>query len=349
MSDHELLAATSQAAGDERRITAELLSLLAEVDTRRLYLGEGCSSLFTYCTQVLHFSEHAAYHRIETARAARHFPIVLQLVADGSVTTTTVALLRPHLTPENHAALLGAARHKSKRDVEYQIACLAPKPDSHSLVRKIMANSVKVTAKAAGTNSLQSSSLLSADTKLAPDVGPSISPTRMPEPRPTIESLASDRYLLRVTLTAAGHAKLRRAQDLMRHSIPNGAPAAIVERALTLLVEQLEKAKTAKTARPRAISVRKPKSPTNSRRIPAAVRRAVWTRDEGRCTFAGAHGRCRETGWLEFHHLIPFARGGPATVENIALRCRSHNAFESELVFGRWVPPGKDLAGGAPT
>jgi hypothetical protein len=45
-----------------------------ELDTRRLYLGEGCSSLFTYCTQVLHLSEHAAYNRIETARAARFSP-----------------------------------------------------------------------------------------------------------------------------------------------------------------------------------------------------------------------------------------------------------------------------------
>ena len=53
------------------------LALLAEVDARRLYLGEGCSSLFTYCTQVLHLSEHAAYHRIEAARAARQYPVIL--------------------------------------------------------------------------------------------------------------------------------------------------------------------------------------------------------------------------------------------------------------------------------
>jgi hypothetical protein len=340
MSDHELLAATSQAAGDERLATAELLALLAEVDTRRLYLGEGCSSLFTYCTHVLHLSEHAAYHRIETARAAKCFPIVLQLVADGSVTTTTVALLRPHLTPENHAALLDAARHKSKREVEYQVACLAPKPDSHSLVRKI-------TAHVAMTNSAPGPCLLSAEDKPAPEVRSSIPPAKTSEPRPAIEPLARDRYLLRVTLTATAHAKLRRVQDLMRHSIPNGDPAAIVERALTVLVDQLEKAKTAKTEKPRALSVSRPEHSAESRHIPAAVRRKVWARDEGRCTFAGAHGRCCEIGRLEFHHLIPYARGGPATVENIALRCRAHNAFESELLFGRWMPPGEDLAGGA--
>ena len=62
-----------------------------------LYLGEGCWSLFTYCMQVLHFSEHAAYGRIEAARVARRLPRVLESLSDGGVTLTTVALLAPHL------------------------------------------------------------------------------------------------------------------------------------------------------------------------------------------------------------------------------------------------------------
>src|SRR5580765_6120420 len=137
MSDAELIAATVRLAGNERRATAELLALLAELDVRRLYLGQGCASLFTYCTQVLHLSEHAAYHRIEVARAARRFPIVLTLIADGSLTLTSVALLRPHLVPDNHERLLLAARHKSKREVEHQLACLAPRPVAKTLIRRL--------------------------------------------------------------------------------------------------------------------------------------------------------------------------------------------------------------------
>ena len=90
MSDRELLERMVRVAGDERHLTADLLALIGECDARRLYLGEGCSSLFSYCTQVLHLSEHAAYHRIEGARAARQFPIILDLVADGSVTPRSV-------------------------------------------------------------------------------------------------------------------------------------------------------------------------------------------------------------------------------------------------------------------
>src|SRR4026208_2577732 len=137
MSDRELLGRIVRVAGDERHITADLLALIGECDARRLYLGEGCSSLFTYCTQVLHLSEHAAYHRIEGARAARQFPIILELVADGSMTLTTVAMLRPHLTEDNHQSLMEAARHKSKREVEQQIAALAPQPDARALIRRL--------------------------------------------------------------------------------------------------------------------------------------------------------------------------------------------------------------------
>jgi hypothetical protein len=64
LSDRDLLDTTVRCAGNERRATAELIAALAEVDVRRLYLGEGCSSLFTWCVQVLRLSEHAAYGRI---------------------------------------------------------------------------------------------------------------------------------------------------------------------------------------------------------------------------------------------------------------------------------------------
>jgi hypothetical protein len=59
-----------------------------ELDARRLYLAQGYSSLFTYCTQALHLSEHAALGRIEVARAARRLPMILDRLVDGSVTVT---------------------------------------------------------------------------------------------------------------------------------------------------------------------------------------------------------------------------------------------------------------------
>jgi 5-methylcytosine-specific restriction endonuclease McrA len=70
------------------------------------------------------------------------------------------------------------------------------------------------------------------------------------------------------------------------------------------------------------------------RYVRAAEKRKVWARDQGQCAFVGAKGRCVERGFLEFHHVIPFAEGGETTAENLQLRCRAHNAYEAREHFG---------------
>jgi hypothetical protein len=119
LSDRELIAHVSQLANNERAATAQLIASLAELDSRRLYLGEGCSSLFTYCTQVLHLSEHAAYGRIEAAPASRRFSALLKQLAEGDLTLTAVCLLAPHLTMENHRDVI-ALLHSTKWSVPHQ-------------------------------------------------------------------------------------------------------------------------------------------------------------------------------------------------------------------------------------
>jgi hypothetical protein len=137
LADRDLIAEVKRLAQAERSATAALVASLAEMDVRRLYLGESCSSLFTYCTQVLHLSEHAAYGRIEAARAVRRFPVILERLERGELTLTAVSLLRQHLTDANCCDLLDAARHKSKRDIERLVATIAPRPDAAAIVRKL--------------------------------------------------------------------------------------------------------------------------------------------------------------------------------------------------------------------
>jgi hypothetical protein len=221
----------------------------------------------------------------------------------------------------------------------------------------------------------------------------------------SVRPLAPARYHLQVTISAETRDKLRRAQDLLRHVVPDGDPATILDRALTLLVDRLERDRARKTTRPKTASrasavppagadpvvwrafhrsdeahtdepVRpsKPTSGANStmtrdkaaaglhepvgrpgrgsspscrhrRSVPAATVRAVWQRDEGRCTFVGAEGRCRETAFLELHHLVPVAWGGPSTEANITLRCRPHNQGDAIRDFGvDAVVNGRDAA-----
>lgn len=333
LSDRDLLAHVRLAAQVERQATAHLIALLAELDARRLYLGEGFSSLFTYCTQALHLSEHATYNRIEAARAARRFPIVLELIEEGAVTLTTIRLLAPHLTPENHRDVLARARHNSKRDVEQLVAALNPRPDEPATIRKLPSPAAPAPTSPPTPSDAPPLAMIAATRSAAPPASELAS--RPPSNRPAeVKPLAPERYKVQFTVNRDTYDKLRRAQDLLRHSVPDGDPAVIFERALTLLVTELERRKVASTDRPResrSINV-------TSRHIPAAVKRTVWERDGGRCAFVGGQGRCTETGFLEYHHVIPFADGGKSTAANLELRCRSHNGYEAERWFGTGEP-----------
>jgi 5-methylcytosine-specific restriction endonuclease McrA len=147
---------------------------------------------------------------------------------------------------------------------------------------------------------------------------------------------------LKVTIGEQTHDKLERARALLRHVVPDGDPAALLDRALTLLIEDAERTKCAVTPKPRAAQSSKAPRP-RTRHIPAPVKRAVWSRDQGRCAFVGSLGRCDETAFLEFHHVEPFAAGGAAAVDNLQLRCRAHNRHEARLYFGDEMSPRDDL------
>jgi hypothetical protein len=330
LTDKDLLDEVRTLASRERQSTARLIASLAELDARRLYLGEGFSSLFTYCTQCLHLSEHAAYGRIQAARAACRFPLILQLLEDGSITLTTVGLLAPLLTDDNHEQVLAAAQHRSKREVEVQAAALRPLPPVPSTVRKLPAArpSSGHDLKPDCSNEVASRSQ---PTPVTTEVTRRLTsePAVPPVCAAVIAPLAPERYRVQLTVSRETHDKLRRVQDLLRHSIPDGDPAVVFDRALTVLLGDLERKKHAATNRPAPIG----ESSAHSRHIPASVRRQVWERDGGQCAFVGSRGRCSERGLIEFHHVMPFADGGTSGADNIQLRCRAHNAYESQQYF----------------
>jgi hypothetical protein len=294
LSERELLNELALIVATERRTTARLIALLMEVDARKLYLGEGFSSLFTYCTQVLHIAEHAAYNRIEAARAAQRFPLALDMMKSGDVTLTAVRVLAPHLTPANHREMLERARHKSKRDVELLVAALQPLPDVPTVVRRLPVRDTPRTVPLAPL--LQPADGAAGALPEIQQIPSATAPVQVPttgvRPRTDMKALAPERYKVQFTASREAYDKLRRAQALLRHVIPDGDPALIIERALALLVSELERRKTGATDRPRSSVA----ADRRTRHIPAAVKRAVWERDAGRCAFVGALGRCTETG-----------------------------------------------------
>jgi hypothetical protein len=148
-----------------------------------------------------------------------------------------------------------------------------------------------------------------------------------------VAPLAPDRYEIRFTASAATRDKLKLAQDLLRHAVPNGDPAEIFDRALTALLGELSRKKLAVVRKPQPQPRR---TAARSRHVPSKVKRVVWARDGGRCAFVGTGGhRCSERAFLEYHHVTPYGVGGEATVSNIQLRCRAHNGHEADVFYRR--------------
>jgi hypothetical protein len=419
LSDRELLAHIGALIGREREATAELVAHLAALEMRpNLYAAQGYGSLFAYCTEALHLSEDAACNRIEAARASTRFPVIVDLLASGSITLTAVRLLKRHLTPENHEAVLASAARASKEKIELLIAELAPRPDVPPSVRKLPAVKTAgpvwemsinlppvldtpATSGALSTPSDSATASSAGDEPAEPSAAAIIDPLNAdrgglliagappaPAPRvsrPIVQPLAPERYRVQFTIGQDTHDRLRRVQTLLRRQIPDGDTAAIFDRALRLLegAEMKKQGFAGKPARrlgraggrnyesrirsgtdkapnvgapqddrPPHKVTRGPSTPLGapshagirptperrlgpSRHIPTAVKRAVWWRDAGQCAFTSEAGhRCTERRFLELHHIQPYALDGPATVNNISLRCRRHNQYEGEVVFG---------------
>ena len=139
LSDDALDSRLKSLSRGEREKTVEVVAHLSELDARRSYLGEGPGSVCTYCREVLGYSEDAAWSRAATANVVRRFPVALEWLADDTLNITTVRMLRPVLTAENHVAVLGEARGRSKGEVELILRRLDPKPDVASRIRKLPA------------------------------------------------------------------------------------------------------------------------------------------------------------------------------------------------------------------
>jgi 5-methylcytosine-specific restriction endonuclease McrA len=244
--------------------------------------------------------------------------------------------------------LLVAAAGKTKGQVELLIAERFPKSDVPTSIQPVApappavalngdepcaATTPPPLAAPAPTGSVDDENMQS---KLVPEPVPhertaAVGVPMVPlAPEPRIAPLSPGRYELRLTMPQRMHDKLRYAQELLGHVVPSGDVPEILERALDELIARLERRKFAASDSPRA-----PRRPKGSRHIPASVRREVWDRDHGRCTFVSHDGqRCESRKFLEYDHEQPVARGGHATVANIRLRCRAHNQLEAERTFG---------------
>ncbi len=323
LSDDGVVAGLRSHAASERSLSAHVLAHIAETDSRKLYLPAAYPSMFAYCVGELHYSEDAAYKRVRAARAARDFPSIFDRIADGRLHLSGLVLLAPHLTRENADELLDASTHRTKAQIEQLLAERFPQPDLATFIQPLPPT--------AGWEPPDLRGLCESGEQLAPGrVGITVShQVASPVAPPArVAPLAPERFELRGTMDQAMHDDLCAVRELLGPGA--GDAMAVLGRAVRLMRRHLERRRFAATERPR-----RQRSRAEGRYVPAEVRREVWQRDGGRCTFVSESGRrCESRTGLEFDHSTPVARGGETTVANLRLRCRAHNQHAADCAFG---------------
>jgi hypothetical protein len=314
LSDDAILLGVTKLLGSERKIVARLISYLVEVEERRLHLNVAASSLYDFCTRKLRWSEGESFRRINAARLAKRFPQIIGMLERGEIHLSTLVLLRDHLTEQNHDSLLADVAGKSKRTVQEYLAARFPQPDVPSAIRKLRAPAKPKPTASGGS----------------PGSGVFSSAPRRAPARAVVAPLAPNRHRVQFTASSELRDKLELAMRRLSHCNPSSDIAVVVERAVDLLLADIEKTQLGSPTSTQP----KPTGPTKT--VTRAVRREVVTRDGEQCTFVSASGeRCPARAFLEVDHVHPRALGGTAEASNLRVYCRAHNRLAAERVFGR--------------
>jgi len=375
LENSELLAGLAELVQQSNVLTAQLLAHLVELEERMLHLELGFSSLFAYCVEALRMSEGSAGRRVTAARVCRQFPGAFERVARGEFHLCALCALAPHLDPENEAELLDACGGKTRRQVEELLAMRFPRPDVREQIRRLPVRA-QPPAAPTQPNALSSRAIDHSTSPAIAQETPPIQPNPTPLPAGVtgargrareLEPLSTARFGVHFTADAELRALIERARALASHRLPKGDLAGLVKLMAANFVRQEEKRRFGIGARSRQVSSKPklvsaaeeptppggapaspgPNEPTQrrgrrtygdkpGRYLPVSVRREIYSRDRGRCSFVAGDGRrCTAGAFVEFDHVEPFAKRGASDTRNIRLLCRAHNRLHARNCFGK--------------
>jgi 5-methylcytosine-specific restriction endonuclease McrA len=312
----------------ERSLLVELLRYLAELDRRKTVLAQGFPSLFSFCTEFLGLTKASAFRRTTAARLLARFPLVGDYLADGRLNLTTLVELREVLDEAHLVEILDRAAGRTEEQVKELVAALRPQTAPADLLRRLPTP----------RNDCSGSGPLPPANGNAHPVPASAVPLPPPPPaapvRPvaaTLQPIAPERHVLRVTVSSAFVADLEAVRRALSHKLPAGGLEEVLHECLRVTLQSIERRRrgAGRKTYPKA-------PPPGSRHVPVVVRDQVWQRDDGQCAFVGSSGRrCSSRHQVQLHHLEPFGKGGPATAANLTLRCRAHNLHAAEQDYGQ--------------
>ena len=357
---------------------ADFLIALADFDQRRGWEALGHASLFAFLHVELKLSNSAAFYRMNGARLLQRFPHLVAPLGDGQLCLSTTAELAKVLTEENQAQVAPRFFGLSAREAQELVAELQPRkvPATRVVVTKVESRSAPAEpqqpraqpplALATGQQShpdvVPLTQLLTSEVANGGDERPHT-------PRDETEPLTADLRRLHITVSRQLLKKLETAQAGLGHAIPGATMEQVIDAAVDLLLERQAKAR-GQVKLPRktvalALTEAQATPPTQAAQpiptasldlepilteppphrraghreaIPVAVKRAVWSRDVGRCSWPIDGGdTCGSTHRLELDHIVPWVEWGGETEANLRLACAAHNRLAARQAFGERV------------
>ena len=320
----------------ERRSSAKIVRYLAAIDSKRLYLQLGFSSLYELATRELGYSSSAAMRRIKAARVVNADPSVIAKLESGELNFSTVDVLANFVNEPVLKDLTQQFCGRSREDAEKIVAQLRPVAKTavrDRVVPVVVASTERQKASPLFENTEQNSKYCR--TNAQPELRKCEEFGERPEERFHISFAASKEV----------KEKLDRARQLLFKGDPSAvAFEKVIDKALTLLLslhcpKERQKRREERTAR-RAAKAEVPtekvaQSTTSPRQIPVTVRDRVLERDEYQCSFVSkAGGRCACKVDLEIDHIVPLGRGGSSEESNLRTLCRAHNLGAARDTFG---------------
>ena len=256
-------------ASEYKRVEAELLSVIQEVDRLRIFKEYGYTSTFDYVIKALGLSEATAFNLISVARKARQIPEIKGALERGAVTLSKVRKVLSVITPENQSEWLKKAQSLPCRKLEEEVAKLSP----------LALREERVTV-----------------------INEEIRELRIPVSREVLE-------------------KLERVKDLEKTS----SMQAVLETIISFYLDKRDPLRKSPTQSLKPV--------TGTVHIPRRSRREALKRDQARCAHIEANGeRCKNSRYVELHHIIPRAEGGTHAPENLRVLCSAHHQMLHELL-----------------
>ena len=282
---------------EERRITGLVISNLQKIYDTKLYLQMGFSSMFEYCTRGLGYSEASAYRRISTVKLSATIPEIKAKLDSGDLNMTTLSMAQSFFT----------RAEKGLKQVS-----------GTNVVAFNLESKKKVLAKIENCSKKQTEEIL---IHTAVELG--LAKTLEPARNEKLRVVSSNEVALHLRLKKSTLSKLEQIKSLRAHKNPNMSYADLIEDMSDYMLKKIDLS--------RATPMKKTKAPARSevvsRYIPSHIKRAVWQRDQGQCTYRSElnQQRCGSKHLLQIDHIIQFSQGGPNSMTNLRLLCHAHH------------------------